>query len=100
MNVREVDNEERLTILRLLERLKPFERTTWLVWCAKAISRPGNEIVVTASNGTVREVFYDWLILCETLGLDWRTSRDDLELRVRKTGTRLFWRTQPCPSLQ
>lgn len=91
-----IDKEESQAVRKLIDRLPPRERIAFLLWCCEQVSRPGNQIIVTSSTGETWEVYGDWINLCAHLGLNWRRARDELEQRVRRHGTPLFWRPQLC----
>lgn len=91
-----IDLEERKTVYQLMERLPKSDLIAWLVWCAAWVSKPSNQVIVTKSTGEPWEVYADWITLCYDFDLDWRLSRGNLEARVRKTGTPLFWSTTLC----
>lgn len=87
----ELDREERKTIYELMVRLPKDDLVAWLVWCCRQVSEDkDNGVMVSHTSGHVREVWEDWFTLCHQFNLDWRKSRAELELRVRRAGKPLL----------
>ncbi len=94
-----MDLEERKTVWRLLDRLDETQRVAWLLWCCSQVSTKNRKTIITHTSGTTTDVYHDWLSLCTCLGLGWKTSRAELEARVRKFGKPLFFAAGGASSL-